>query len=172
DMDSDPGDVYRARLAERRLAYERQTRLYCQFRSTRLGVFGIGVLVLLLSFRQFVGVWLFLVPVAAFIVLVRKHEQVIRRRDEAAKSIVFYERGLARIEDRWQGTGQPGERFRDDNHLYANDLDLFGPGSLFELLSIARTRDGEARLAGWLTTPASPAEIAARQDAVAEFGPL
>ena len=171
-MDSDPGGVYRARLAERRLAYERQTQIDRQFSYTRLGVFGIGVLVLLLSFRQFVGVWLLLVPVAAFIVLVRKHEQVIRRRDAAARSIVFYDRGLARIEDRWQGTGQSGERFRDDNHLYANDLDLFGPGSLFELLSIARTRDGEARLAGWLTTPASPAEIAARQDAVAEFGPL
>ena len=171
-MDGDPGNVYRVRLAERRLAHERQTQIDRQFSYARLGVFGLGVLVLLLSFRQLVGVWLLLVPVAAFIVLVRKHEQVIRQRDEAARAIVFYERGLARIEDRWPGTGQPGERFRDDNHLYANDLDLFGPGSLFELLSIARTRDGEARLAGWLMTPASPAEIAARQEAVAEFAPL
>jgi len=53
-MDDDPGDVYRARLAERRLAYERQTQIDRQFSYTRLGVFGIGVLVLLLSFRQFV----------------------------------------------------------------------------------------------------------------------
>jgi MutS-like protein len=171
-MDGDPGKVYRARLAERRLAHERQTQMDRQFSYARLGVFGLGVLVLLLSFRQLVGAWLLLFPVAAFIVLVRRHEHVIRRRDEAARSIVFYERGLARIEDRWQGTGQPGERFRDDNHLYANDLDLFGQGSLFELLSIARTRDGEARLAGWLMAPASPAEIAARQEAVAEFALL
>ena len=41
-----------------------------------------------------------------------------------------------------------GERFRDDSHLYADVLDLFGQGSLFELLSIARTRTGEAKLAG------------------------
>src|SRR5262245_54793274 len=171
-MDGDPGNVYRVRLAERRQAHERHTQIDRQFSYARLGVFSLGVLVLLLSFRQLVGVWLLLVPVAAFIVLVRKHEQVIRRRDEAARAIVFYERGLARIEDRWQGTGQSGERFRDDNHLYANDLDLFGSGSLFELLSIARTRDGETRLAGWLMAPASPPEIAARQEAVAEFAPL
>ena len=45
------------------------------------------------------------------------------------------------------GTGEPGDRFRDDHHVYANDLDLFGRGSLFELLSLARTRTGEETLA-------------------------
>ena len=31
-----------------------------------------------------------------------------------------------------------------------NDFDLFGRGSLFELISIAVTRAGRARLAAWL----------------------
>ena len=44
-----------------------------------------------------------------------------------------------------------------------NDLDLFGPASLFELLSIARTRAGEETLAAWLLAPADPDEIVARQ---------
>ena len=135
-------------------------------------MFAVGVLILVLAWRQVLSIWLFLLPVAAFIVLARRHERVIRQRDEAARAIAFYERGLARIEDRWPGTGEPGDRFRDENHLYANDLDLFGHGSLFELLSIARTRAGETRLASWLTSPASPVEIAARQEAVAEFAPL
>jgi hypothetical protein len=171
-MHADPGDVYRARLAARRLAHERLTAIDRQFSHVRLGVFGLGILLLILAWRLALGMWVILFPVAAFVVLVRKHEQVIRQRDEAARSIAFYERGLARIEDRWPGTGEPGERFRDDNHLYANDLDLFGHGSLFELLSIARTRAGEGKLAGWLMAPAPPDEIAARQEAVAEFAPL
>ena len=87
------------------------------------------------------------------------------------RSIGFYERGLARIEDRWVGTGEPGDRFRDDRHLFANDLDLFGPGSLFELLSIARTRAGEETLAQWLKHPAPPDEIRARQEAISELTP-
>src|SRR5688572_11819192 len=127
---------------------------------------------LLLAWWQGLSIWFVLLPAAAFIVLVRKHELVIREREQTARAIAFYERGLARIEDRWQGTGEPGDRFRDDGHLYANDLDLFGRGSLFELLSIARTRAGEAKLASWLTSPAAPAEIAARQEAVAECAPL
>jgi hypothetical protein len=172
DMHGDPGDVYRARLAERRLTHERLTRLDRQFSYARLGLFALGVLVLVLAWRQVMNLWLILLPVAAFIVIVRRHERVIRQRNEAARSIAFYERGLARIEDRWSGTGERGERFRDDSHLYANDLDLFGQGSLFELLSVARTRAGESKLAGWLMTSAPPVEIAARQEAVAELAPL
>jgi hypothetical protein len=159
-------------LDERRVTYERLSRLDRRFSYGRLTVFGLGALVLGLVWQLDLTPWLILAPVAAFIVLVRNHEPVIRQRDETARAMAFYERGLARIEDRWAGTGEPGDRFRDDTHLYANDLDLFGRGSLFELLSIARTRAGEAKLAGWLTGPAVPGEIAARQHSVAEFAPM
>jgi hypothetical protein len=69
------------------------------------------------------------------------------------------------------GGGSNGDRFADDHHLYANDLDLFGRGSLFELLSIARTRAGEDVLAAWLKTAADRAEISERQHAIAELTP-
>jgi hypothetical protein len=164
--------VYRGRLGERRTLYERLSGIDRQFSYARLAVFGLGVLILVLAWRQILAAWLIVGPIAAFIVLLRRHEPVIRQRDDTAKAILFYERGLARIEDRWPGTGEPGDRFRDDNHLYANDLDLFGRGSLFELLSIARTRAGEAKLANWLMSPAPLDEIAARQESVAEFAPM
>src|SRR5262249_26068855 len=86
-------------------------------------------------------------------------------------AIAFYERGQARLEDRWIGTGEPGDRFQTDDHLYANDLDLFGRGSLFELLSVARTRTGEETLAAWLLSPAPPDTVRARQQAVDELAP-
>jgi hypothetical protein len=70
----------------------------------------------------------------------------------------FTVRGLARIEDRWSGTGATGDRFRDPKHVYADDLDLFGRGCLFELLSTARMPMGENRLAEWLRSP-SPAQV-------------
>src|SRR5262249_817109 len=51
----------------------------------------------------------------------------------------------------------------------AEDLDILGPGSLFQLLSTARTRMGRGCLARWLLAPAGPQEIQARQAAVAEL---
>ncbi len=83
----------------------------------------------------------------------------------------YYERALARLENRWIGTGNQGERFRDPGHIFSDDLDLFGRGSLFELLSTARTRMGERVLAGWLLAPGEPKEVAARQESVQELRP-
>jgi hypothetical protein len=107
----------------------------------------------------------------AFLGLAVWHDRVLRARERAAAAMAFYDHGLARIEDRWAGLGSTGDAFRDHRHTYEADLDLFGPASLFELLSIARTQSGEATLAGWLKTAADPDEIAARQQAVRELTP-
>jgi hypothetical protein len=56
-------------------------------------------------------------------------------------------------------------------HAYAPDLDIFGAGSLYELLCSAQTREGRARLAEWLEAPAPIAEARARQAAAAEIMP-
>jgi len=53
--------------------------------------------------------------------------------------------------------------------LYANDLDIFGKGSLFEFLCTARTRSGQETLAKWLCSPASRAEILRRHEAIDEL---
>lgn len=137
-----------------------------------MATFFSGVVLALLAWQSTVSAWWLIAPVTGFAWLVRRHADVLRRQEMVTRAIAFYERGLARLEDRWAGTGEPGERFRDEHHVYANDLDLFGHGSLFELLSLARTRTGEAMLARWLTAPADPPEIRARQAAVAELAPL
>jgi hypothetical protein len=83
--------------------------------------------------------------------------------------VEFYERGLSRLDEQWTGLGAEGSQFDDPSHPYARDLDLFGKGSLFELLSCARTHAGEQMLASWLKSPASLDEILSRQGAVDEL---
>ena len=160
---------YRARLDARRAARDALTDSDVTLAFARLGTFFSGVMLAVLAWLAAVSVWWLLAPVVVFGWLVVRHDRVLRARESAIRGIGFYERGLARLEDRWPGTGEPGERFRDDRHVYANDLDLFGRGSLFELLSLARTRTGEATLARWLTAAADPPEIRARQAAVEAF---
>ncbi|MEN8150877.1 MAG: DNA mismatch repair protein MutS [Planctomycetota bacterium] len=109
------------------------------------------------------------IPVVAFIGLVIAHERVIRSRDSARRAEAFHERGLARLAETWHGSGTPGERYLDRDHPCAGDLDLFGKGSLFELLCTARTRAGEDDLAARLSGPADPDTVAERQSAVREL---
>ncbi|HEV7673676.1 MAG TPA: mismatch repair protein [Candidatus Angelobacter sp.] len=112
--------------------------------------------------------WLF-VPIVLFIVLVMAHRRVVRAMNMAKRAVAIYNRGLARIEDRWSGSGQTGDEFKDPLHLYAEDLDILGQGSLFQLLSTARTNMGKQCLAHWLLTHAEIDEISNRQAAVAEL---
>ena len=102
-----------------------------------------------------------------FIALSIWHEMVMRALARAQAAVSYYADGIARIEDRWMRDTPSGERFRDRNHPYADDLDVFGPGSLFQLLSSCRTPMGEERLAGWLLRPSPIPEIRERQARVA-----
>jgi hypothetical protein len=113
--------------------------------------------------------WILAFPIGAFIALAVWHDRVLRTADCLQRAIAFYDRGLARVEDRWQGTGETGARFLDEDHLYARALDLFGEASLFQLIMCARTHLGEEVLARWLTTPAELATIRLRQEAIAEL---
>ena len=161
-----PADEYRFRLDARRSTHARLTRRDEQLSYGRLATFGGGIVLIVAAWRGWMPAWWIAVPAVVFIALIVRHDRVIRARAAAARAIAFYDRGLARIEDRWAGGGETGERFRDPDHLYAADLDLFGPGSMFELLSIARTRAGEDTLAAWLVAPADLHEVRVRQRAV------
>jgi hypothetical protein len=110
-----------------------------------------------------------LLPVSLLILLAIAHERVIRAIRKGSRKIAFYERCLARIGNKWMGTGETGDRFSDPSHPYARDLDVFGAGSLFELLCTARTRAGEEILANWLLAPALPDEVRLRNAAVTEL---
>ena len=167
-----PALEYTTRLDDRRVAHRRLLAHDARLSSARLVLFAVAAVVAWLAFwRGAVSGWWLAPLLVGFGWLMKRHDLVIRARDAAARSIAFYERGLARIEDRWIGGGEPGDRFRNDDHPYANDLDLFGRGSLFDLLSIARTRAGEETLAAWLTAPAARELVRERQQAVAEMTP-
>jgi hypothetical protein len=104
-----------------------------------------------------------------FVVISVLHARVMARHTRAARAVAFWEASLARINDTWPGSGDDGVRFRAEGHLYAEDLDVFGRGSLFELLGTCQTEIGSTTLAGWLLTPAPRDVIHARQAAIREL---
>ncbi|NBO91660.1 MAG: DNA mismatch repair protein MutS [Planctomycetia bacterium] len=140
---------------------------------TRLAVVVSGLLIAAwwLYHKQLPPGWL-LVFVVVFVVLLFVHDAILRAYYRAQRAAGYFQAGLDRLADDWKGKGRPGIRFQNETHPYAADLDLFGIGSLFELLCTARTRTGEDTLAEWLRGPAGPDEIRARQAAVAELRPM
>ena len=123
---------------------------------------------LVLAKALFAPYWL-LAPVAIYLALAIAHEYVLRAKRRAEVASEYYRRGIARIEDRWSGVGPTGDNFLSRDYLYAGDLDIFGRGSLFQLLSQARLPMGENRLAEWLCAPSDSAAVQERQTLVAEL---
>ncbi len=165
-----PHTLYAERFEEAAAQVRNLTRRERNLSAARLSVFAGGVLVPLLAFdTQWYSPWWTALPALIFASLVVVHDRCIRLRKRAQRIRRFFETGILRLEGRWAGQGVQGERFLDPHHPFAADLDLFGPGSLFEFLCTARTSAGEDILAQWLLHPSSPDEIRRRQVAVAEL---
>ncbi|HXT10051.1 MAG TPA: DNA mismatch repair protein MutS [Candidatus Angelobacter sp.] len=168
----DPKKEYQSRVSEWSRRAQALEQAHLRMGNLRI-FFVIGLFVLaavLCRSHVALGFVLTILIVGLFLTGMR-HIRIENARDSARRAIRFYQSGLERLDGTWMGKGSHGTEFLDLHHPYAADLDLFGPGSLFELLNAAHTQNGRATLAAWLLEPAPPQEILARQEAIKELRP-
>ncbi len=166
-------EEYAQRLAAREARVRQFEQIHIRLGNVRLGLAVVAAVMFWLAiWRHAFAVWWLAAPVIVFIAIAVYHAKVLGNKAHAERAVAVYTHGIARIEDRWAGMGSTGERLNDPHHVYAADLDLFGNGGLFQLLSLARTRMGEDTLARWLLAPSPLEQIQERHQAVAELLPL
>jgi len=128
---------------------------------------------LLLTVFHRLPLWGYLPALAAALTygaLALWHGRLLQAEARARAEAAYHRRGEDRLTGAWHSHspgGTPLEHLAD--HPYAADLDVFGHGSLFQLLDEAATAHGEERLAAWLSAPASPEEVEHRQAQVVEL---
>ncbi|MGB6598468.1 MAG: hypothetical protein WA829_14920 [Candidatus Acidiferrum sp.] len=167
---AEPKAEYEKRLEKWLQKIAEKDRVHLAIGYAKLIVIAAFALVAWIIFaKHLLSIYWLIAPVAAYALLGILHGRVLRAKARAGTAADFYRKGIARIEDRWAGSGQTGERFRDANHVYADDLDLFGRGCLFELLSTARLPMGENRLANWLSEGSQAETIVERQKLIQEL---
>jgi hypothetical protein len=165
-----PSDEYVQRRTARESCVARYDKIHIRLGNFRLVLAFFAVILAWASLRgHYLSPWWLSAPLAGFAGIAVYHSRILRARELAHRAVTFYEKALARVEDRWAGSGETGERFDDPHHVYAADLDLFGTSSLFQLLSTARTRVGEDTLAAWLLSPSKVEKIRQRHAAVDEL---
>ncbi|MGB8919079.1 MAG: mismatch repair protein, partial [Candidatus Sulfotelmatobacter sp.] len=120
-------EEYTQRLQTRERRVARSEALHMRLGNVRLALAVLAAVMAWESLRRHaLSPWWILVPLILFVFVAAYHSRVLRTRDLAQRGASFYRNGLDRIEDRWRGTGETGERFNDPHHVYAADLDLFG----------------------------------------------
>ncbi|HQR05993.1 MAG TPA: hypothetical protein PLN21_04175 [Gemmatales bacterium] len=179
-MTSSPLDYYRQHLTAAEQNLQLHDRRVQTLSNARLISFGLGLLFSLLAaaWSGYAAVIVAVISLIVFSVLVSRYRQAYSQAETNRALVHYYQRGIARIEDRWAiinpspPTPLPGGERGDSNHPYAADLDLFGEGSLFELLHLGFTPMGNHWLAQWLLHPSGRETALARQAAVKELAPL
>ena len=165
-----PTEQYSQRLVERQTRLAQFDLLNARIGSIRLGLGASFLIIAWLCFGPvFVARWWLCVPIVGFISVLAYHQRVRNLRTQAQRAVQFYRAGLERLTDQWCGKGTTGARFEVLHHIYGDDLDLFGIGSLYELLCAARTQMGENTLAQWLLAPADSETIRARHASIADL---
>ncbi|MBX2899668.1 MAG: hypothetical protein KF775_08455 [Cyclobacteriaceae bacterium] len=147
-------------------AIEKQIKLYAWLR--------VGF-VLLIAVISYLGLsqpdfyYAVILPIAGFILLVRKQTAARALKEQFAYLSLLNQRE-ARALSFDSIEFADGQAFAEVQHPYSHDLDLFGPGSVFQYLNRCGTHIGESRLASDMKFPNySRQEVNQRQEAVREL---
>jgi len=162
----------RARTCEQALAsLDKRGALLANVRAAAF--FGALVLVGLSAFNQLDarGYWGAAILAVVYAVAAAVHHRVLAEEERQRLLHRLLIRGLRRLSHGWLEFPEDGARYLDPAHLNSPDLDVFGHGSLFQLLDETATKEGEARLASWLLKGSPLQELLERQDAVRELAP-
>ncbi|WP_158825004.1 MutS-related protein [Mucilaginibacter lacusdianchii] len=127
--------------------------IYWSIKWDSLALFAVATLVLGVLFRWLVGRQNWFEKQKSYF----QNFQIVNQNeiDSITEHVNIYDDGLA---------------FNNDKHYYTSDLDVFGAGSLFQLINRAATNAGRNILAGWLQKPAGKAVVLSRQEAIKELG--
>lgn len=141
------------------------------FSSLRL-LSGVAALALLYpAFKQTSEIWwyIFFAVIVVFFIVVNKHNRIKEQLRIRKISLRLLELESTALNGNTKAF-DPGQEFVDPLHPYTYDLDIFGLGSLFQLLTRSVTMTGKTLFAALLKTPyADMATLTERQECIKEI---
>ncbi|KAA3610873.1 MAG: hypothetical protein DWQ01_08165 [Planctomycetota bacterium] len=108
--------------------------------------------------------WIF--ALLLLVLILRGRMQATRKLRRLRHGRAWGERALARLQDRYPVPKDDGVAFADPHHPCNEDLDVFGPDSLYARLQDCPTFLGRERLAAWLLQEGVPEDGQDRQACV------
>ncbi len=105
----------------------------------------------------------------SFAVLLKYHNKIAYKKKYYMNLVYLNEEEINRAKGNLHLIHNKGDIYRNINHDYSSDLDIFGVNSLFQFVNRTGTHSGKSVLVSWLMAPASKQEIYKRQTAIREL---
>lgn len=138
---------------------------------SRAGAFllGVGLVYWLMKIAPVGAIFAGAVALVAFLFLLKVHAEVAGKREHVRRKLNILEEEQKILNWDWLDR-DAGDHWKNPEHNFSYDLDLFGRGSLFQYLHRHGTSLGGTRLADWMQSPSlDREEILQRQAAVQEL---
>ena len=171
-MNSEIADFYKENINVSSQRIQELTR-----KSNRLAFFRLLVIVggatLIFQVVQTEDVMLtlgsFIVTVLLFLTLVLFQSKTTAHKKAIERFLDINKNELTIAVDIKKNVYDSGQFYVDDHHIYTSDLDVFGEGSIYQMINRCATLNGNKRLVSWLSEPAAKIEIDKRQQFVKEL---
>lgn len=138
----------------------------------RLLLFIIAAITLyILRNSSFTIIWAIIaIAMLIFVNLIWLHQSNKNKHKYVSHLKFINDKGLKRLKGEWNKFDDVGVEFSDSNHPFLNDLDIFGQGSLFQMINETKTQMGRKALAKILTATECNKEIIVKnQQAIKEL---
>ncbi|MGB0931136.1 MAG: MutS-related protein [Chitinophagales bacterium] len=143
-----------------------------QKKSDKIGYFRLSLFLIcffggiyLISKNTEFGLLFFGGFLVVFAVLVKWHDKIKAQRDYYQSLSLINQQEIKALQYDFSAF-EGGEEFKEDEHPYIDDLDIFGDRSIYQFLNRTSTVSGNKTLADWLKAPSTKAEILQRQSGV------
>ncbi len=164
-----PFAFYQTEIKEHKEALVRVKSQLLTSSMTRLVIFflaAFGVYMFFENTRIVVG--LVVAVIAIFLFLVSRHADLQYKRDKLKKLIALNEVEIQVLHRKFKHL-PTGDEFKDSDHFYSQDIDLFGIGSFYQYINRTFLPEGSALLASILKEN-SIENIRGKQEGLRELG--
>lgn len=167
-------DIFKDRLQEGKVRLEKLKKTCNELSISRLVIFAGICVSAYFTYKTDKKLQLsiaLILLVVTFVAVVIMHAFKIKEKRRAELYIKINERALDRIGDGWKKFEDSGEEFKNVNHNFSMDLDIFGKNSLFQWINSTITDFGRRALYRALTLNELPEkeDIIKTQEATREL---
>ena len=165
-----PIEIYRQKIAEANTALEINKKQSNRYALIRLTVFilAIPLIYFLLKTSIVTFILSFILIAAVFIWAVVVQQSYDKKVKEAERLLAINENEIACLQN-FDNLYYNGDSYDIHGHEYTDDLDIFGPHSLFGLINRAKTFHGNQILKDYFLRLPSTIELSDRQEAIKEI---
>jgi len=161
---------YQSRISELQTQFEDLSAKSKRFSLLRLAIIIIGSIAVF-TLGQVSAIAVIASIIATFIlfaIVLKKHDRIDKARKHAELMIKINENEITALM-RLENLYYDGVDYDKPGHYYTNDLDVFGPYSLFGIINRSRTYHGNVLLGKWFAEKPELKEIVERTTAVQEL---